>query len=153
MLAQMNGHGAEAASRNENSRLLRAKVNLNCTATLKHTENRRSSTTPGAFDYAFYLDFRPCCIPDPHVPGCARRSPVELACRCAGQLHQGLSAAAQQSVDAKTAKDHCECGADKINAELSSAEIKELMTNQNADPALKTKAVTAISSCKVVKKK
>ncbi|QJI39254.1 MULTISPECIES: hypothetical protein [unclassified Pseudomonas] len=63
------------------------------------------------------------------------------------------SAAAQQSVDAKTAKDHCECGADKINAELSSAEIKELMTNQNADPALKNKAVAAISSCKVVKKK
>ncbi|NIL19763.1 hypothetical protein AU074_22425 [Pseudomonas sp. ATCC PTA-122608] len=63
------------------------------------------------------------------------------------------SSAAQQSVDAKTAKDHCECGADKINAELSSAEIKELMTNQNASPELKNKAVAAISSCKVVKKK
>jgi hypothetical protein len=63
------------------------------------------------------------------------------------------STAAQQSVDAKTAKDHCECGADKINAELSTAEIKELMTNQNASPELKNKAVAAISSCKVVKKK
>ena len=63
------------------------------------------------------------------------------------------SSAAQQSVDAKTAKDHCECGADKINAELSTAEIKELMTNQNAKQELKNKAVTAISSCKVVKKK
>ncbi len=62
------------------------------------------------------------------------------------------SSAAQQSVDAKTAKDHCECGADKINAELTSAEIKELMTNQNASQALKTKAVTAVSSCTVVKK-
>ena len=63
------------------------------------------------------------------------------------------SAAAQQSVDAKTAKAHCECGADKINAELNTAEIKELMTNQNASPELKNKAVAAISSCKVVKKK
>ncbi|WP_248749175.1 hypothetical protein [Pseudomonas sp. MWU15-20650] len=62
------------------------------------------------------------------------------------------TSAASQSVDAKTAKDHCECGADKINAELSTAEIKELMTNQNAKQELKTKAVTAISSCKVVKK-
>ncbi len=62
------------------------------------------------------------------------------------------SSAAQQSVDAKTAKDHCECGADKINAELTTAEIKELMTNQNAKPELKNKAVAAISSCKVVKK-
>ena len=62
------------------------------------------------------------------------------------------SAAASQNVDAKTAKDHCECGADKLNAELSTAEIKELMTNPNASQALKTKAVTAISSCKVVKK-
>ena len=63
------------------------------------------------------------------------------------------SSAAQQNVDAKTAKSHCECGADKINAELSTAEIKELMTNQNAKQELKNKAVTAISSCKVVKKK
>ncbi|AZF32927.1 hypothetical protein C4J89_3460 [Pseudomonas sp. R4-35-07] len=63
------------------------------------------------------------------------------------------SAAASQNVDVKTAKDHCECGADKINAELSTAEIKELMTNQNASPELKNKAVAAISSCKVVKKK
>ncbi len=63
------------------------------------------------------------------------------------------TSAAQQSVDAKTAKDHCECGADKIKAELSTAEIKELMTNQNAKQELKNKAVTAISSCKVVKKK
>ena len=62
------------------------------------------------------------------------------------------SAAASQNVDAKTAKKHCECGADKINAELSSAEIKELMSNQNASTALKNKAVAAISSCKVVKK-
>jgi hypothetical protein len=66
---------------------------------------------------------------------------------------QDCSAAASQNVDVKTAKDHCECGANKIDAELSTAEIKELMTNQNADPALKNKAVAAISSCKVVKKK
>ena len=63
------------------------------------------------------------------------------------------SSAARQNVDAKTATAHCECGADKINAELSTAEIKELMTNQNASPQLKNKAVAAISSCKVVKKK
>ena len=63
------------------------------------------------------------------------------------------SAAASQNVDVKTAKALCECGADKINAELSTAEIKELMTNQNASPELKNKAVAAISSCKVVKKK
>lgn len=63
------------------------------------------------------------------------------------------SAAASQNVDAKTAKGHCECGADRINAELSTAEIKELMTNQNASPELKNKAVAAISSCKVAKKK
>ena len=63
------------------------------------------------------------------------------------------SAAASQNVDAKTARDHCECGADKINAELTTAEIKELMTNQNAKPELKNKAVAAITSCKVVKKK
>ncbi|MBT2373128.1 hypothetical protein [Pseudomonas fluorescens] len=66
---------------------------------------------------------------------------------------QDCSSAASQNVDAKTAKAHCECGADKINAELSTAEIKELMTNQNASPELKNKAVAAISSCKVVKKK
>ena len=63
------------------------------------------------------------------------------------------SAAASQNVDAKTAKDHCECGADKINAELTTAEITELMKNPNAKPELKNKAVAAISSCKVVKKK
>lgn len=62
------------------------------------------------------------------------------------------TSAASQSVDAKTAKDHCECGANKINAELSTAEIKELMTNPNAKPELKNKAVGAISSCRVVKK-
>ena len=66
---------------------------------------------------------------------------------------QDCSAAASQNVDAKTAKAHCECGADKINAELTTAEIKELMTNQNASAELKNKAVAAISSCKVVKKK
>jgi len=63
------------------------------------------------------------------------------------------STAASQNVDAKTAKDHCECGADKINAELTTAEIKELMSNPDAKPELKNKAVSAISSCKVVKKK
>ena len=63
------------------------------------------------------------------------------------------TSAASQNVDAKTAKEHCECGANKINAELSTAEIKDLMTNQNASPQLKNKAVAAISSCKVVKKK
>ena len=66
---------------------------------------------------------------------------------------QDCSAAASQNVDAKTAKQHCECGADKINAELSTAEIKELMSNPNASPELRNKAVAAISSCKVVKKK
>jgi hypothetical protein len=67
---------------------------------------------------------------------------------------ESCSGAARQNpqVDAKTAKEHCECGADKLNAELTTAEIKELLTNQNASQALKTKAVTAISSCKVVKK-
>lgn len=63
------------------------------------------------------------------------------------------SEAASRNVDPKTAKAHCECGANKINAELSTAEIKELMTNQNADIKLKQKAVDAISSCKVVKGK
>lgn len=63
------------------------------------------------------------------------------------------TSAASQNVDIDTAKKHCECGANKINAELSTAEIKELMTNQNASPNLKNKAVAAISSCKVGKKK
>ena len=63
------------------------------------------------------------------------------------------ASAASQNVDIKTAKNHCECGADKINAELSTSEIKELMTNNNASPQLKNKAVAAISSCKIVKKK
>ncbi|WP_099602678.1 hypothetical protein [Pseudomonas sp. 2995-1] len=63
------------------------------------------------------------------------------------------TSAASQNVDVKTATAHCECGADKINAELSSSEIKELMTNPNASAPLKNKAVAAISSCKVVKKK
>lgn len=49
------------------------------------------------------------------------------------------TSAASQNVDVKTATAHCECGADKINAELSTAEIKELMTNQNASRRLKTK--------------
>ncbi|MGY2373286.1 hypothetical protein ACW9IB_02045 [Pseudomonas sp. SDO524_S393] len=66
------------------------------------------------------------------------------------------SGAAQQQIKskdaAKIAKQHCECGADKINAELSTAEIKELMTNPNASPDLRNKAVSAISSCKVVQK-
>ncbi|MCK3827252.1 hypothetical protein [Pseudomonas sp. W2Aug9] len=71
------------------------------------------------------------------------------------------SAAASQNVDLQKAKAHCECGADKINAELTSAEITELMAGKPpvgdkaiaARSALETKAVAAIDSCRVVKKK
>ncbi|KAA0942308.1 MULTISPECIES: hypothetical protein [unclassified Pseudomonas] len=69
------------------------------------------------------------------------------------------SAGARQNIKAKNekerdtiAKQHCECGADKINAELSSDEINQLMTNRDAKVELQNKAIAAISSCKVVQK-
>ena len=37
-------------------------------------------------------------------------------------------AAASQSVDAKTAEQHCACGAEKISEKFSTAEIKQLMS-------------------------
>ncbi|EPL03944.1 hypothetical protein JFU57_18335 [Pseudomonas sp. TH07] len=62
------------------------------------------------------------------------------------------TAAASQSVDAKTAEKHCACGADKLNEKFTGEQIKELMSKQNPPSAeLRTKALDAIAACRVVK--
>lgn len=62
------------------------------------------------------------------------------------------TAAAGQSVDAKTAEKHCACGADKLNEKFTTEQIKELMSKQNPpSPELRTKALDAIAACRVTK--
>ncbi|AJO77752.1 MULTISPECIES: hypothetical protein [Pseudomonas] len=62
------------------------------------------------------------------------------------------TAAASQSIDAKSAEKHCACGADKLNEKFTTDEIKQLMSKQTQpDPALRTKALDAIAACRVVK--
>ena len=61
-------------------------------------------------------------------------------------------AAASQSVDAKTAEQHCACGAEKISEKLSTAEIKQLMSKTTQPSAeLRTKALDAIQACRATK--
>ena len=58
-------------------------------------------------------------------------------------------AAASQSVDAKTAEQHCACGAEKISEKFSTAEIKQLMSKTTQPSAeLRTKALDAIQACR-----
>ena len=61
-------------------------------------------------------------------------------------------AAASQSVDAKTAVQHCACGAEKISEKFSTAEIKQLMSKTTQPSAeLRTKALDAIQACRATK--
>ena len=61
-------------------------------------------------------------------------------------------AAASQSVDAKTAEQHCACGAEKLSEKFSTAEIKQLMSKTTQPSAeLRTKALDAIHACRATK--
>ncbi|WP_300724547.1 hypothetical protein [Pseudomonas sp.] len=57
-------------------------------------------------------------------------------------------AAASQSLDAKKATQHCECGAQQLSAQFSTAELKELMGKTQPSPELRTKALNAILPCR-----
>ncbi|MCL9658847.1 hypothetical protein L2088_29515 [Pseudomonas protegens] len=62
------------------------------------------------------------------------------------------TAAASQSIDAKSAEKHCACGADKLNEKFTTDEIKELMSKSKQPSAeLRTRALDAIAACRVVK--
>jgi len=62
-------------------------------------------------------------------------------------------AAASQSVDLKTAQQHCACGADKLSEKFSTAEITQLMSKTTQPSAeLRTKALDAIQTCRAEKK-
>ncbi|MCU1725462.1 hypothetical protein NTD86_00470 [Pseudomonas sp. 7P_10.2_Bac1] len=57
--------------------------------------------------------------------------------------------AAAQSIPEKDAKAHCACGADKIEKNFTTAQIKELMSPQGAkNPQLQQDALNAIAQCK-----
>lgn len=57
-------------------------------------------------------------------------------------------ATASQSVDAKQAKAHCECGADVIEKKFSTEEIKALNDRQTPpSDALRQRLVQAVGSC------
>lgn len=59
-------------------------------------------------------------------------------------------AAASQSVDAKTATSHCECGANVLEKKFTTDEIKQLLnTKTPPPPALRDRALTEVSACKV----
>ena len=61
-------------------------------------------------------------------------------------------AAASQSVDVKTAQQHCACGADKLSEKFSTAEIQQLMSKTTQPSAeLRTKALDAIQACRATK--
>ncbi|MGC5700463.1 hypothetical protein J4P02_09680 [Pseudomonas sp. NFXW11] len=62
------------------------------------------------------------------------------------------TAAASQSIDAKSAEKHCACGADKLNEKFTTDEIKELMSKTKQPSAeLRTRALDAIAACRVTK--
>ena len=62
------------------------------------------------------------------------------------------TAAASQSVDQKTAQQHCACGAEKISEKFSTAEIKQLMSKTTQPSAeLRTRALDAIQACRAKK--
>ncbi|ROL75706.1 hypothetical protein BLX41_15420 [Pseudomonas protegens] len=62
------------------------------------------------------------------------------------------TAAASQSIDAKSAEKHCACGAEKLNDKFTTEEIKELMSKSKQPSAeLRTRALDAIAACRVVK--
>ena len=61
-------------------------------------------------------------------------------------------AAASKSIDQKTATQHCECGANKLNENFTSAEIEALMSKTKQPSAeLRTKALDAIQACRATK--
>ena len=61
-------------------------------------------------------------------------------------------AAASQSVDVKTAQQHCACGAEKLSEKFSTAEITQLMSKTTQPSAeLRTKALDAIQACRAKK--
>ncbi|MDP9534072.1 hypothetical protein Q7L38_16030 [Pseudomonas protegens] len=62
------------------------------------------------------------------------------------------TAAASQSIDAKSAEKHCACGAEKLNEKFTTDEIKDLMSKSKQPSAeLRTRALDAIAACRVVK--
>lgn len=62
------------------------------------------------------------------------------------------TAAASQSIDAKSAEKHCACGAEKLNEKFTTDEIKELMSKSKQPSAeLRTRALDAIAACRVAK--
>lgn len=59
-------------------------------------------------------------------------------------------AAASQSVDAKTATSHCDCGANVLEKKFTTDEIKQLLNTKTPPPAaLRDRALTEVSACKV----
>ena len=57
--------------------------------------------------------------------------------------------AAQKTIDEKSAKAHCACGADKIDKNFTTAQIKELMSPEGAkNTQLQQDALNAIAECK-----
>lgn len=65
---------------------------------------------------------------------------------------EDCTAAASQSIDAKSAEKHCACGAEKLNEKFTTDEIKELMSKSKQPSAeLRTRALDAIAACRVVK--
>src|SRR5450830_1411089 len=92
MLAQMNGRRADTALGNTNSSVYSGKSELELyDRPQTHRESPFVLKTSGAFNYAFFLDLRACCIaglPLLRRTGC---SPIELAFgRRPGQLRQRL---------------------------------------------------------------
>ena len=58
-------------------------------------------------------------------------------------------AAARQNIDKKKAEEYCACGADKLSANFSTAQIKQLMSKTVQPSAeLRTQALDAIQSCR-----
>ena len=58
-------------------------------------------------------------------------------------------AAASQNIDKKTATQFCACGADKLSANFSTAQIKQLMSKEVQPSAeLRAQALKAIEACR-----
>lgn len=57
-------------------------------------------------------------------------------------------ATARQNVDSEQAEKHCQCGADVIEKNFSSAEIKTLNDRQTPPPAdLRERLIQAVAAC------
>ncbi|WP_017904084.1 hypothetical protein [Pseudomonas asplenii] len=65
------------------------------------------------------------------------------------------TAAANKSVDLKTAQQHCACSADQLNDKFTTAELSELMhpkdPNKGPSKELQTKALNVVAACRVAK--